>query len=122
MPEPSAKFRPLPWLSWTLPPPATVMFSLTWILPAADRVSVELWFQVIGAATTMLPAWLPDAPVETTTLPIASCWTSVAALSTLSSACAVKFDPPVPAMVRLYGSRRSVPQLPSAARRSALPE
>ncbi|GJE69008.1 hypothetical protein CHKEEEPN_0531 [Methylorubrum podarium] len=71
------------------------MVLLTAMALAALSVSVVGADHATGAATVMLPACVPELPVETVTLALASAPVSVVALMTESLPVAVK--PPVSA-------------------------
>ena len=66
------------------------MAEFTITLPAAASVSTLFADQEIGAATVMLPSWLPSEPVETVTFAVASALVSVVTFRTLSTPVAVK--------------------------------
>jgi len=68
-------------------------------LPAAFSVRVVSALQLMGAATVMLPAWLPPTPVVTVTPVLARALVRVLTLSTLSLALPLK--PPMPVLPAL---------------------
>ena len=100
--------------------PVAVMSLSMKTLPAASSVSVVLALHLIGAATVMLPAWvpgLPARPVETVTPVLARALVRVVMLITVSSAAAAKPAPLSAAaeMVTSCGSISQLPVLPLAA-------
>ena len=78
------------------PPLGALIAALMLMSDAAFNVSVPAEAQESGSATVMVPAWVPDEPVDTVTFAADSAVISVLTLITLSSPLAVKPDVSVP--------------------------